>query len=156
MSPRCVSAAATDVQEREPAAHYACYAGPRPPLPVELMQRRHEQADRKGNTPERHADLEHSSRVADKGLGLFGAHADKPMRLVGGPTPPTPLRPLASTAASGETTAVAALDTFSRSPTRLALFREVCGGFTASCMLKGARSIGVQVAAPAPTFRGSD
>jgi hypothetical protein len=48
------------------------------------MQRRHEQADHEGNTPERHADLEHSCRVTGKGLGLFGVHADKPMRLVGG------------------------------------------------------------------------
>jgi hypothetical protein len=41
------------------------------------VQLRNEQADHKGNPPERDADLEQSDGVDRHGLGLFGAHRDK-------------------------------------------------------------------------------
>jgi len=63
MSACCVAAAAADIQQTESAAHYARDAGPRPPVPVALMQSRHEQADHECNAPERHPDLDYSSGV---------------------------------------------------------------------------------------------
>jgi len=64
MSACGIAAAATDIQQTESAAHYARDAGPRPPVPVALMQSRHEQADHQSNAPERHPDLDYSSGVA--------------------------------------------------------------------------------------------
>jgi len=64
MSACYVAAAVADIQQTESAAHYARDAGPRPPVPVALMQSWHEQADHEGNAPERHPDLDYSSGVA--------------------------------------------------------------------------------------------
>lgn len=80
MSPFCVSAATTDIQQCESAARYPGDAGPGPPVLVALMQNGQEQADHEGNAPERHPDLEYSGGVAGQGLGFFGAHTVNSMR----------------------------------------------------------------------------
>lgn len=86
----CVSAAPTHVQQGEAAAHDSGHAGPRPPGPLALMERRYEQGHRERNAPECDADLENSSGVAGKRLGFLGSHTGKPMCQVNTGAPPTP------------------------------------------------------------------
>lgn len=82
MSASQVTATTTDRQHREPAAHDPRDTGPRPPLPVPLMQAGHHQGDHQGDAPDGHPDLEHSSGVDGQWLGLFGTHTHQPMRLL--------------------------------------------------------------------------
>ena len=79
MRPRSVTTAPADVKQRESAPDNARHAGPWPPRPVALMHSRQEQADDECDAPAAHPDLEYSSGVAGKRLGVFRAHKTKPM-----------------------------------------------------------------------------
>ena len=71
--------AATNAKQCDSAAHQARGTGPRPPLPVGLMQRRDQQGEQQYSAPERDTDLEHSRDVDVQWLELVGAHIGKPM-----------------------------------------------------------------------------